>query len=137
MRNTKALVGAVIAGALVFGACSGGEPQSYSSPQAVASALTEAGVRCDGLTRARSSEKSSEVAAVGASANLVESSADCRMGEETARIFVFVDEAARDDWAAVAGTFGDKVVLGPQWAVTVPSATGAETVAEALDASID
>ena len=130
------MTGAVVLGALALGACSRGEAESYSSPRAVAAALSEEGVRCDGFTKTVTSRPSGAVQTAGAPSSLVRSSARCDIQGHSARIFVFADESARDDWVAVAGEFEDSVVIGPQWAVAVPSPTEAETVADALGASI-
>ncbi|MDQ4125808.1 MAG: hypothetical protein M3134_09440 [Actinomycetota bacterium] len=117
VRERSALVvAAAVAAALVLGACSS-PAQSYEDVDALAAAVSEAGVECSVVDR-------------GPSAQLVNEVASCEGSGATLYVFDSLDRL--EEWKAVAGRLGP-VVTGPNWAVVADTPT-VRQLAETLHA---
>jgi hypothetical protein len=58
----------------------------------------------------------------------VQDSARCKVGEETAYLYTFSDDEARDAWAKIATTFGSKVVMVPAGAYSAEQTATVEAI---------
>lgn len=111
---------------LLFGACQS-EPESFEDAQAIAEAMEDEGIECEGL------ETTTEFSDEGDS--LVTERGLCRVDDSTVIISMFANSDDRDDWVAVGKLFGE-VAVGENWVVSAESEDVIEDVVDSLDATI-
>lgn len=111
---------------LIFGACQGG-PESFENAQAVAHAMEDEGIECEGL------ETTTEFS--GEEDSLVTERGLCRVDGSPVVISMFETTEDREDWVAVGKFFGE-VAVGDNWVVSAESEDVIEDVVDSLDATI-
>ena len=111
---------------LIFGACQGG-PENFENAQAVADAMEDEGIECEGLETTTEFSDNED--------SLVTERGLCRVDDSTVIISMFENSADRDDWVAVGKLF-DEVAVGDNWAVSAESEDVIEDVVDSLDATI-
>lgn len=135
MRGRTVVVGAMV----VLAAC-GGEGAagpSMGSPSDIAAALQKSGLGCTDYSSTPQGQMEMDVNQQGA----------CTADGENATLYTFRDSGQRDNWVGAAGTLGCSVgkafgltslnlVLGPNWAIGMDSATGAGHVAAKIGGTV-
>jgi hypothetical protein len=98
--------------------------RSFDSVTAIASALEDGGVDCQGLQQ-------------GDTAKLVKESGSCAFDGGELEIYLFDGTEPRDKWVSFGHLTQRSLVIGPNWIVSSPNDEKAGEVKDAIGGDLD